>query len=33
MVAKYGVSADDRYNIDEKGIALGAGNKTKVLVS
>jgi DDE superfamily endonuclease len=31
-VAKYGVSADDRYNMDEKGIALGVGDKTKALV-
>ena len=32
MVVKYGVSVDNWYNIDEKGIALGVGNKTKVLV-
>ena len=31
-VAKYKVSADDQYNIDKKGTALGVGNKTKMLV-
>jgi hypothetical protein len=31
-VTKYGVSADDQYNMDEKGIALGVGDKAKVLV-
>lgn len=31
-VAKYGVSTDNQYNMDEKGIALGVGDKVKVLI-
>lgn len=31
-VAIYGIAAEDQYNMDEKGVAMGVGDSSKVLI-